>query len=87
MYYDPLFLVLFVGECMHGLHWGRRILLVVARITRSIWCEWDSGRVDSELMALIGREQLLCAVQHETSASYRDSIVLDSASNPKTKVS
>ena len=52
MYYDSLFLVLFVEGRMHGLHWGRRDFLVVGLIAHLIGCGWGSGRVDTELIAL-----------------------------------
>ena len=47
----PLFLVLFVGGCMHGLHWGMEGFLVVGLITHSLRCGCDSG-ADIELIAL-----------------------------------
>jgi len=52
MYYDSLFLVLFVEGRMHGLHWGMEGFLVVGLITHSLRCGCDSGRVDIELIAL-----------------------------------
>ena len=51
MYYDSLFLVLFVEGRMHGLHWGMEGFLVVGLITHSLRCGCDSG-ADIELIAL-----------------------------------
>jgi hypothetical protein len=56
MYYDLLFLLLFIGGCMHGLHWHRGFLvavLITHLITHLITMQmYECKRVDIESIAL-----------------------------------
>jgi len=56
MYYDPLFLVLFVEGRMHGLHWGGRVFSGGWSDRAFDVRRWGGGRVDSELIALAAHE-------------------------------